>query len=111
MPQGTHDGSLDRVAHADRCYANGWASDPDDRSRRVTVRVLVDGTEIWSGPASESRPDVAAAGFGDGRSGFWVRLDGKLGLNVNHEIRVQALDAETGRWVDLNQTPRTLMCS
>jgi hypothetical protein len=111
MPQGTHDGSPDLVARGDRCYANGWASDPDDRSRRVTVRVLVDGTQVWSAPASESRPDVAAAGFGDGRQGFWVRLDRMLELNVSHEIRVQALDAETGRWVDLNQTPRTLTCN
>ena len=110
MPQGTHDGSLDRDARGDRCYANGGASDPDDRSRRVQIRVLVDGTQVWSGPASESRPDVAAAGFGDGRQGFWVRLDRMLELGVGHEVRVQALDAETGRWVDLNQTPRTLTC-
>ena len=108
---GAHDGSPDLNASGDRCYANGWASDPDDRSRRVTVRVIVDGTQVWSGPASESRPDVATAGYGDGRSGFWVRLDRRLKLGVDHEIRVQALDAETGRWVDLNATPRTLRCS
>jgi hypothetical protein len=111
MPEGTHDGSLDLNAHGDRCYANGWASDPDDRSRRVMVRVLVDGTQAWSEPASESRPDVAAAGHGDGRSGFWVQLDRSLKLGVDHEIRVQALDAETGRWVDLNATPKTLGCN
>ena len=109
--EGAHDGSLDIDARGDRCYANGWASDPDDRSRRVMVRVLVDGTQAWSGPAAESRPDVATAGHGDGRSGFWVRLDRLLKLGVDHEIRVQALDADTGRWVDLNATPRTLKCS
>ncbi|MCJ7709608.1 MAG: hypothetical protein MUQ32_02150 [Chloroflexi bacterium] len=111
MPEGVHDGSLDLNARGNRCYANGWASDPDDRSRRVMVRVLVDGAQAWSGPASESRPDVAAAGYGDGRSGFWVRLDRLLKLGVDHEIRVQALDTETGRWVDLNATPKTLRCS
>ncbi|MEI7744352.1 MAG: discoidin domain-containing protein, partial [Chloroflexota bacterium] len=111
MPQGMQDGAADLGAHGDRCYANGWATDPDDSSRSVTVRILVDGKQVWSGPASDSRPDVAAAGFGNGRSGYWVRLDGLLTLGVSHEIRVQALDAETGRWVDLNGTPKTLRCN
>jgi hypothetical protein len=45
------------------------------------------------------------------RSGFWVRLDKLLKLGVDHEICVQALDEETGRWVDLHPIPRTLRCS
>jgi hypothetical protein len=111
MPIGTHDGSVDAVASGDRCYANGWAVDPDAPTRRLTVRVLVDGRQVWSGLARQSRPDVAAAGIGDGFSGFWVDLQRLVTHGRAHAIRVQARDLGTGRWADLNLTPRTLTCS
>jgi hypothetical protein len=111
LPEGFHDGSIDEIAVGDRCYANGWASDPDDRSADVTVRILSDGTEVWRGLADDPRPDLPAAGIDDGMAGFYVDLRGLISLNAAHEIRTQAQDAGTGRWVDLAQTPRPITCT
>lgn len=110
LPVGTHDGAIGSTVSGDQCYANGWAFDRDDETRDVTVRVLVDGKTAWEGVASQSRPDVRNAGFGDGTSGFWVVLRGLVTTGVPHAVRVQAKDEETGRWIDLNGTPRTLTC-
>jgi hypothetical protein len=109
-PDGWHDGSVDTVAAGDRCYANGWANDPDDRAADVTIRILVDGSEIWRGVANVLRTDVGAAGYGDGTSGFWVLLGKLVTLGEPHEIRVQARDGQAGPWTDLYGTPRTITC-
>jgi len=111
LPQGFHDGSTSRFAANELCYANGWASDPDDRSKDVTVRILADGKEVWRGLADKFRADLREAGIGDGTASFWVDLRGLVGLGVAHEIRVQARDLQTDAWVDLSQTPRTMTCT
>lgn len=109
-PAGFHDGSTHGVASGDQCYANGWASDADDRSRDVAIRILVDGEEVWAGLADDPRPDLVSAGVADGSAAFWVDLRGLLSLGATHQVRVQAQDVETGRWFDLGATPRTLTC-
>ena len=109
-PEGWHDGSVDAIAGGDRCYANGWASDPDDRAADVTVRILADGSEIWQGVANMLRTDVKSAGYGDGTSGFWVVLGKLVTPGEPHEIRVQARDGQAGPWTDLHGTPRTITC-
>jgi nitrous oxidase accessory protein NosD len=110
-PEGSHDGSTDLVGVNEFCYANGWASDPDDRSADVTVRVLADDAVVWQGPADEFRQDLLDAGIGDGTAGFFVPLDNLVSHNVAHEIRAQAQDLQTGGWADLWGTPRTITCT
>jgi hypothetical protein len=109
--QGTHDGSTYVVAGLEACYANGWATDPDHWGVPVQVRILADGQQVWSGAADSIRGDVRDAGIGDGRSGFSVQLGGLVSPGVPHEIRAQAHDVDTGEWVDLVQTPRTITCT
>ena len=47
----------------------GWVYDSTAKGGPLEVKLIVDGQEylLWAG---EYRPDVAAAGFGDGYSGF-----------------------------------------
>jgi hypothetical protein len=110
LPVGTHDGSISEFADDDNCYANGWAVDEDQPTARLAIRILADGYEVWTGPASEYRPDVGEAGYGDGYNGFWVSLVGLITPDEAHEIMVKAQDAQTHQWVNLDETPRTITC-
>lgn len=110
-PEGTHDGVSGNQPPWS-CVANGWAVDPDDRTARLTVRILVDGQEVTSTVANLFRPDLIDAGNSpDGLAGFNINLWGLISHKKSHEIRAQAQDNETGEWVDLDSTPRTLRCS
>ncbi len=110
-PHGTHDGSPALVAtSAADCHANGWAQDADHPSTDVRVRIVADGTLVWSGVADAFRADLLEAGIGDGTAGFWANLAGRILPHVPHEIRAQAQDLDTSEWVDLNLTPRVLTC-
>jgi hypothetical protein len=110
-PEGTHDG-VDGIQPPWTCVANGWAVDPNDRTARLTVRVLVDDQEVTSTAADLFRQDLVEAGVSpDGLAGFNVSLWGLMSHALQHEIRVQAQDNETGEWFDLDATPMTLSCS
>jgi hypothetical protein len=111
LPSGTHDGAIDPIAAHGTCYANGWSIDPDDPDTDVHVRILVDGEVIATVRASEYREDLLAAGISDGTAGFWVDLSTAISPGVSHEIRTQAEDLQTGAWVDLDASPRTLLCT
>jgi choice-of-anchor C domain-containing protein len=111
LVQGTHDGSPVTVATSrSECYANGWASDPNDRTRDVTVRIIVDGAVRLALVANGYRPDLAPAIGGNGTALFSVDLGRILAPNVAHQIRVQAKDLQTGEWIDLQGTPKWLTC-
>lgn len=110
-PVGTHDG-VDGTQPPWACAANGWAVDPNDRTARLTVRVLVDGQEVTSSVADLYRQDLVDAGVSpDGFAGFNILLWGLISHGLQHEIRVQAQDNETTEWFDLDATPMTLRCS
>lgn len=118
LPIGTHDGTTDPVATGDACYANGWAWDFDSPRHDVVVRILamrLDLTsvprEIWRGPAAEFREDLLTSGFGDGTAAFQVDLRPLIEYGIPYEIRVQGRDVQTGTWVSLDETPRTLVCN
>ncbi len=64
--RGWIDGIINHAIH-------GWAHDPGYPP--VTVRVEVDGRPFRDIEAKAPRADVAAAGHGDGRCGFSLRLD------------------------------------
>ena len=107
---GTHDG-YEGSAGPYYCAAAGWAVDPDDPFADLTIRVLSDGQMVAIGVADLFRQDLVDAGVSpDGYSGFHIGLWGLVSLNVAHSITVQAQDHESGEWVDLNLTPKSLTC-
>jgi LysM repeat protein len=106
-PDGTHDLSYDPAA----CSAVGWTRDQDDLTRILSVRVLVDGTVRASVLADGYRADLAEVFHDTGLYAFDIDLRHLVTPGVEHEIRVQARDAETGNWSDLNLTPRLLTCT
>jgi hypothetical protein len=111
LPEGFHDG-WEGQQNQFSCSAFGWATDPDDRSIDLTVRVLSDGIEVVQAAADVYRPDLEAADIcSDGICGFDVNLWGLISPGAYHLITVQAQDAQTSEWVDLSNTPKTLNCS
>jgi hypothetical protein len=89
---------------------NGWASDPNDRTKDVPVRVLVDGKLRLALVANQYRADLPPVIGGDGTAGFWVDLSEILTPGIVHEIRVEAQDLETRQWALLNLSPRGMSC-
>lgn len=63
-------GSVDRIASDG---ATGWVFAPEARGA-ITVQALLDGRIIGEAEAHQERPDLAAAGFGDGRCGFEMQF-------------------------------------
>lgn len=55
----------------------GWAQAPDWPGAAVAVEARLDGRAVAVAPADQHRPDLAAAGIGDGRHAFAVRFDAK----------------------------------
>ena len=111
LPEGWHDGNEDVVTEAWMCTAFGWAVDPDNRDRDVTVRVLADGNEVASTSASDYGQDMDELGICPGGTcRFTINLWNLISLGEEHLIRVQALDEGTAIWVDLQGTPRALEC-
>jgi hypothetical protein len=107
LPEGYHDGSTGEVI-AEECLANGWAVDPDDPDRDLTVQILADGVVVATTTADQSRPDVGACP--NGTCGFRLSLWGLIAAGEAHLITTQAYDVETGAWVSLTDTPRSLTC-
>jgi len=110
VPTGFHD-SFEGVVGAVDCAAEGWAVDPDDTYRDVSIRILSDGAPVASGTADRFRQDLLDAGVSpDGNSAFSIDLWGLISTDVAHAITAQALNEETSIWVDLGATPKELTC-
>jgi hypothetical protein len=118
LPVGSHDGFGEPVAFGADCYAAGWALDPDNAKRNLTVRVLATRTDfetivprvVWTGIADELRPDVLEAGYGDDTVGFNAALGGLIEWGIPYEIRAQARDLQTGEWMTLDGSPLPIVC-
>ncbi|WP_416362603.1 hypothetical protein [Phyllobacterium sp. 0TCS1.6A] len=52
----------------------GWAFDPATPTKRITIRVLLDGKPIAEAVADRDRPDLKRSGIGDGSHAFEVML-------------------------------------
>ncbi|MDO9708296.1 hypothetical protein [Paracraurococcus lichenis] len=63
-------GSIDALTPLD---ATGWCHD-DRRSEPQLVQAMINGAVIGEAIADLSRPDLAAAGLGDGRCGFRIEF-------------------------------------
>lgn len=112
LPEGFHESHFEGSQNQFTCFAVGWAADPDDRNIDLNVRILSDSVEVAQTVAGALRQDLADAGVCvDGTCNFSVDLWGLIAPGVDHSITVQAQDAQTGEWVDLSTTPRTLNCS
>ena len=110
LPEGFHD-AAEGTQNIFSCIAEGWAADPNDRNIDLNVRILSDGVEVAQTVASTFRPDLEEAGVCPGGTcSFSLNLAGLISLGVDHSITAQAQDAQTGEWVDLGATPRTLNC-
>jgi hypothetical protein len=85
-PYGYFDGVVGGIA-------TGWCWRPSDPTERLEVEVVVDGRAIASGIANGRRDNVKAAGYGDGRYGYRVRLPDELDDGGSHRIAVRAAGA------------------
>jgi hypothetical protein len=111
LPEGFHDFS-EGTQPALACIAAGWAADPDDRNIDLNVRILSDGVEVAQTVANTFAEGLEEAGACPGGTcSFNVNLANLISLGVDHSITVQAQDAQSGEWVDLSNTPKTLNCS
>jgi hypothetical protein len=110
LPEGYHDQSFGNQNQFS-CLAEGWATDPDDRSIDLNVRILSDGVQVAQTVAGVFRQDLADAGVClDGTCSFSVNLWGLISPDTDHLITEQAQDAQTGEWVNLHDTPKPLNC-
>lgn len=67
----------------DKAFLNGWV---DASGPASPVQLLVNGIDAGSHDATIYRADLEAAGMGDGRRGFSVRLDRHLRDGLNHVV-------------------------
>jgi len=112
LPEGFHESHFEGSQNQFSCFAVGWAADPDDRAFDLNIRILADSVQVAQTVASTFRQDLADAGVCvDGTCNFSADLWGLISPDVDHLITAQAQDAQTGKWVDLSTTPRTLNCS
>ena len=98
LPDGFHD-AADGIQNQYSCVAEGWATDPNDRSIDLNVRILSDGEQVAQIVADAFRPDLDEAGICPGGTcGFSVNLWGLIAPDVEHTIAVQSQDAQSGEW-------------
>jgi hypothetical protein len=95
-------GDLDRV-DADGVI-EGWCWCPERPQARATIVIKLDGIPVASARSDTMRPDLAAAGMGDGAYGFLVIVPDELSP-AGRDACVSLHDSETGR---LLGTPQNL---
>jgi hypothetical protein len=72
----------------------GWLTIMPGETSPAVIEILVDGKAIGTAVAREPRPDVKAAGFGDGLCGFHFNLPPELAeaRSATIEMRLQATE-------------------
>jgi len=96
LTTGTFDGFTGLVA-------GGWAWNPQEPGRRLTVVLEIDGIQVDQVRANLFRHDLAASGIGDGAYGFRFTLQDSLRDDRPHQVAVRL--ADTGE--ALAYSPRT----
>ncbi len=115
LPGGYFDG-VDNAA----CSVNGWAYDPDEPTKSITVHIYKDGpggnqvgTLIGATTANIARPDVNTAGIA-GDHGFNMILGPDTGLHDGqpHKIWIYAIDSQGGANAPLqNAGEKSITCA
>ena len=77
------------IDQADRHGLTGWAMDPARPGEAVELELLLDGEQVGRFPADRHRPDLEAAGLGDGRHAFRVQIPGGLSLHAERRLDLQ----------------------
>lgn len=90
-------GSLDRIDPDG--VVEGWCWRPDAPAARASIVLKVDGIPVASARCDCMRPDLAAAGFGDGAYGFLIVLPDAT-VRAGGSPTITLHDAETGRLLD-----------
>jgi hypothetical protein len=108
-PEGVHDGS-EGIVDISECIAFGWAFDPDDYSRDVTVQILSDGIPVATTVADEYRGDINPMFCPEGTCGFSVNLWRRISPRVEHQTIAQVYDQETDSWINLDTASLSLTC-
>jgi hypothetical protein len=85
----------------------GWAYDANRPDEALEIEVYDDETLLAIIPAASFRPDLLAAGKGNGRHAFNVHLPGSLRDGKMHSIRVKI----AGSNFELNGSPKEIDCS
>src|SRR6266487_43069 len=110
LPVGYHD-AWEGTQSYFYCLAEGWVIDPNDPTLDLTVKILSDGVEVAQVLAGDYRPDLEQGNAcPEGTCSFKVDLATLISPNIDHSIMIQAQDAQTGEWVTLNNSPKTLNC-
>jgi len=85
--------------HVDRISRDGWVAGwcwwPNRPHAHAVVNILVDGVVVGTARADEFRPDLQAAGIGDGRHGFSFALP-YASLAERGVLTVSVQEARTG---------------
>ncbi len=68
---------------ADEFSMNGWAHTDTLPNRSVFVDILINRRRVCTLLANSYRSDVEAAGYGNGRKGFWLNPSEHLTVSEN----------------------------
>ncbi|GEM_PF-5179558 len=85
------------VDNSSKVYVSGWAYDKSRPVSRKTVYMEHEGRIVSTAVARQHRPDVAAAGFGDGRYGFQLPVPLALRAVGADSVTVGLIDDAGGR--------------
>ncbi len=92
------------------CVATGWTQDPNDPTVALRVRIIVDERLVAAVVADQYVSGLANVVGGTDYAGYTVDLYPLMTHGVVHSVRTQAQDLQTGEWVNLGATPRSLDC-
>jgi autotransporter passenger strand-loop-strand repeat protein len=95
------DGNLERVT---RTLIEGWAFEPEGPDTRLRLAILANDAVIGEVVADRYRPDLAAAGIGDGGHSFAFHLPLGFAADRAHQVEVRRTDD----WALLPGAPATL---
>ena len=98
-----YEGSLD---HAGCDMIAGWAWNASVPDAQVKIRVLDDGKPLMTLPADRPRPDLSAAGKGNGAHAFFLDVPAALKDGRPHSIVAKTDDAE----FELPNSPQRVTC-
>lgn len=96
LSQGTVQFWIDTI---DSHKLEGWAVRFDDPHERVSIALEVAGEIVSRTIADTPRPDVATAGFGDGKHGWFIKVPLKVTTRGTDEARLLAFTSNGDREV------------